>query len=282
MTEPYKPDGKIFASNAKSGELASFPDISRGWGLTLEQTGGKPPMEWMNDLFQRADLALQFLQMTGTVSRFNADYCAFIGGYPKGAVLHSDDAQTLFVSAVDNNTENFNTSDPVQNWIQVGAGAEYATQHTPGPVQFATTEEVEAGIVTDKVTSPADLAGEIARQVPALASGAGKPSERHILLAYSSLPVVPEHTSARMYFAPADGYVSALLTPTAANQRLSIAVVTQDLSHALVESRQVSTGTTHIGAFVPVKKGGRVHIICGLETGPQSMYFTYAEGAPSS
>lgn len=51
-----QPDLQVFASEAKSGEVLKFPDILRGWGVTLEQTQGKPPLEWMNDAFKRIDV----------------------------------------------------------------------------------------------------------------------------------------------------------------------------------------------------------------------------------
>ena len=60
-----KPDLKVFASEAKSGEIAKFPDILRGWGITFEQTQGKPPLEWMNDAFKRVDLNNLYLLQQG-------------------------------------------------------------------------------------------------------------------------------------------------------------------------------------------------------------------------
>ncbi|WP_026878537.1 tail fiber protein [Ignatzschineria larvae DSM 13226] len=51
-----QPDFQVFASEAKTGEVLKFPDILRGWGVTLEQTQGKPPLEWMNDAFKRIDV----------------------------------------------------------------------------------------------------------------------------------------------------------------------------------------------------------------------------------
>lgn len=47
-------DGKVFASKAKKGEIADFPDIERGWGVT-EGTGYIPPMEYFNALGNRTD-----------------------------------------------------------------------------------------------------------------------------------------------------------------------------------------------------------------------------------
>ena len=59
------PDYLIFAEEAKQGEFIAFPDISRGWGVTSERTGKKPPMEWFNGAFNRVDRHLLYLLQQG-------------------------------------------------------------------------------------------------------------------------------------------------------------------------------------------------------------------------
>ena len=65
MTIYNKPDESVFASNAKQGEVNSFPDIGRGWGISFDQTGGIPPMEWFNFLFKRTDEKFGYLSQRG-------------------------------------------------------------------------------------------------------------------------------------------------------------------------------------------------------------------------
>lgn len=60
-----KPDYLIFADDAKTGELESFPNILRGWGITIDQTQSKPPMEWMNGVFHRIDENTLYLLQQG-------------------------------------------------------------------------------------------------------------------------------------------------------------------------------------------------------------------------
>lgn len=60
-----KPDENVFASNAKQGEVNDFPDVPRGWGISFDQTGGIPPMEWFNWLFKRADERHGYLMQRG-------------------------------------------------------------------------------------------------------------------------------------------------------------------------------------------------------------------------
>jgi len=60
-----KPDYLIFADSAKNGECTNFPDVSRGWGVTIDQTGAKPPLEWMNGAFNRIDKNMLYLLQQG-------------------------------------------------------------------------------------------------------------------------------------------------------------------------------------------------------------------------
>ncbi|WP_392563449.1 phage tail protein [Orbus wheelerorum] len=65
MKVQNKPDYLIFASDAKTGELQAFPNISRGWGLTTDQTQSKPPLSWMNGAFNRIDENMLYLLQQG-------------------------------------------------------------------------------------------------------------------------------------------------------------------------------------------------------------------------
>lgn len=60
-----RPDYTIFASEAKTGEITDFPNLLRGWGVTIDQTAGKPPMEWFNALQKRTDEWLTYLSQRG-------------------------------------------------------------------------------------------------------------------------------------------------------------------------------------------------------------------------
>lgn len=65
MSVMNKPDYKIFAQDAKSGEYVAFPDILRGWGITLDQYNGFPPMELFNSAAKRIDEWLMYLTQRG-------------------------------------------------------------------------------------------------------------------------------------------------------------------------------------------------------------------------
>lgn len=76
-----KPDENVFASSARQGEVSNFPDIGRGWGVSFDQTGGIPPMEWFNFLFKRTDEKFGYLFQRG-LSEWSATQT-----YPEGALV---------------------------------------------------------------------------------------------------------------------------------------------------------------------------------------------------
>lgn len=76
-----KPDENVFASSAKPGEVSNFPDIGRGWGVSFDQTGGIPPMEWFNFLFKRNDEKFGYLFQRG-LSEWSSTQT-----YPVGALV---------------------------------------------------------------------------------------------------------------------------------------------------------------------------------------------------
>lgn len=81
MSVMNKPDYKIFAQDAKSGEYVAFPDILRGWGITLEQYNGFPPMELFNSAAKRIDEWLMYLTQRGL-----PEWDAAVD-YPKDAMI---------------------------------------------------------------------------------------------------------------------------------------------------------------------------------------------------
>ena len=81
MAIEKKPDGLVFASSAKLGEVVQFPNIGRGWGIAFEQTNGIPSMEHFNHLFNRIDSSLVYILQQG-IPEWNENI-----DYPKGAIV---------------------------------------------------------------------------------------------------------------------------------------------------------------------------------------------------
>ncbi|GKX62298.1 hypothetical protein SOASR032_08670 [Pragia fontium] len=81
MTIYQRPDEKILAESSKQDEVKPFPDISRGWGVAFDKTGGIPPMEWFNALGQRTDEAIRYLLQRGIAEWSKTE------DYPAGALV---------------------------------------------------------------------------------------------------------------------------------------------------------------------------------------------------
>lgn len=102
MSVQNKPDYKIFADGAKPGEVVAFPDVSRGWGVTLDTTGGIPPMEFFNSFGKRLNEWLMYLNQRG-IPEWDSSV-----DYPKNAFVQSGDV--LYVSLKANKGENPSSS----------------------------------------------------------------------------------------------------------------------------------------------------------------------------
>ena len=109
MAVHNKPDEHIFASQAKQGEIDSFPDLLRGWGISFEQTNGIPPMEWFNWLFKRADEKHGYLMQRG-LPEWSATQ-----DYPLGAFIQHNGLSYKSLRANKNKQPNTNTAD-WQRW----------------------------------------------------------------------------------------------------------------------------------------------------------------------
>ena len=106
-----KPDESIFASSAKQGEVDNFPNLLRGWGISFEQTGGIPPMEWFNFLFKRLDEKHNYLMQRG-LPEWSATQ-----DYTKGSCVQFDGVSYRALKNSKNNSPNESDS---QYWVRWG------------------------------------------------------------------------------------------------------------------------------------------------------------------
>ena len=118
------PDYLIFAQDSKSGELLDFPDVSRGWGITIDQTASKPPMEWMNGAFNRIDKNMLYLLQQGV-----PDWSESVK-YPANAIIKYDGI--IYIAKVEN--ESANPISNVNKWTKLIPDA--STEHK-GIVQLS-------------------------------------------------------------------------------------------------------------------------------------------------
>ena len=95
-------------------------------------SGGIPPLGAdFNGILNLLSTHAKFLNIGG-VYKFDASVATIIGGYDKGTVLQSDDGTIAYVSAIDNNTINFNTtpSSIGVEWKQWAGGVTGAPVYT--------------------------------------------------------------------------------------------------------------------------------------------------------
>ena len=135
-----KPDYLIFADSAKKGENAEFPDVGRGWGITIDQTASKPPMEWMNGAFNRIDKNMLYLLQQG-VPEWSEKVT-----YPVNAIIKYNGV--LYTAIVEN--ENSIPTTSTTKWKKTQAEIPIANTHQKGIVQLnsSTNSTSEADAAT--------------------------------------------------------------------------------------------------------------------------------------
>lgn len=99
---PSTETGQINYASYQKG----FPPVT----MTPLVAGGLPPQGMdMNGILYALSSSIGFSQ-SGGLPTFNADFASTIGGYPLGAVLQSNDGASAYVSTIENNTTDFNSS----------------------------------------------------------------------------------------------------------------------------------------------------------------------------
>ncbi|MEY1236129.1 phage tail protein [Providencia manganoxydans] len=119
ITKPFAQNGQKNAipENYSSSMESNQATWDQGFGqITMipVAAGGLPPKgQDFNGIFNQISENVVYLSKGGRF-KFSADYAAAINGYPKGAILQSDDEKKEYQSLVDNNKVNFNTATQVQ------------------------------------------------------------------------------------------------------------------------------------------------------------------------
>ncbi|MGS1010136.1 pyocin knob domain-containing protein [Achromobacter anxifer] len=126
---------------------ASFTDGFPPLTMTSLAAGGVPPYGAdFNGILNFLSTATRWNQ-AGAHYLFDPAFAAAMEGYPKGAILSaSSSASGRWLNLLDNNT-----TDPDSGgagWVALGAG-------------LATNEEVQTGVSTDKVVTPAALQSKV-------------------------------------------------------------------------------------------------------------------------
>lgn len=133
--------------------LTGFPPVT----MTPEEAGGLPPNGLdMNGALNAVSQGLVHRQR-GERMQFSFAYATSIGGYPKGAIIQSNDMLKEFQSLVDNNLTDPNTT-PGAFWkIYAGDGSVAdGSQTQKGLVQFATPQQAQDKLDIARAINPAN------------------------------------------------------------------------------------------------------------------------------
>lgn len=123
---PFAESGSrnVINANLEAGDASNkatytygFPQIT----MTPKASGGLPPFgRDMNGILYSVTAMLQYMQAGGTYP-YDAAFATAIGGYNQGALVQQADLSGLWVSTVDNNTSNPETSG--SGWMPLDSGS---------------------------------------------------------------------------------------------------------------------------------------------------------------
>lgn len=153
IVKPFAKNGQknVIPENYETSMESNQATWDQGFGqITMlpVAAGGLPPKgQDFNGIFNQISENIVYLSQGGRF-KFSAEYAEAIGGYPKGAILQSDDEKKEYLSLIDNNKVDFNTaSDISASWKLVSTDdllAQIASKQPKG--DYATKTELNSGL----------------------------------------------------------------------------------------------------------------------------------------
>ncbi|BBG58521.1 hypothetical protein [Providencia rustigianii] len=127
IAKPFAKNGQknVIPENYETSMDSNQATWDQGFGqITMlpVAAGGLPPKgQDFNGILNQISESIVF-QSQGGRFKFSPEYAESIGGYPKGAILQSDDEKKEYQSLIDNNKVNFNTTSNISaSWELVGS-----------------------------------------------------------------------------------------------------------------------------------------------------------------
>ncbi|MEX9949071.1 hypothetical protein AB7X11_11210 [Providencia alcalifaciens] len=127
IVKPFAKNGQknVIPENYETSMDSNQATWDQGFGqITMlpVAAGGLPPKgQDFNGVLNQISENIVYLSQGGHF-KFSPEYAESIGGYPKGAILQSDDEKKEYQSLIDNNKVNFNTASNISaSWELVGA-----------------------------------------------------------------------------------------------------------------------------------------------------------------
>ncbi len=153
IVKPFAKNGQknVIPENYETSMESNQATWDQGFGqITMlpVAAGGLPPKgQDFNGIFNQISENIVYLSQGGRF-KFSAEYAEAIGGYPKGAILQSDDEKKEYLSLIDNNKVNFNTATDISaSWKLVNTDdllAQIASKQPKG--DYATKTELNSGL----------------------------------------------------------------------------------------------------------------------------------------
>ncbi|MCT1587209.1 hypothetical protein M3E74_07040 [Morganella morganii] len=153
IVKPFAKNGQknVIPENYETSMESNQATWDQGFGqITMlpVAAGGLPPKgQDFNGIFNQISENIVYLSQGGRF-KFSAEYAEAIGGYPKGAILQSDDEKKEYLSLIDNNKVNFNTATDIsESWKLVNTDdllAQIASKQPKG--DYATKTELNSGL----------------------------------------------------------------------------------------------------------------------------------------
>lgn len=126
IVKPFAKNGQknVIPENYETSMDSNQATWDQGFGqITMlpVAAGGLPPKgQDFNGILNQISENIVY-QSQGGRFKFSPEYAESIGGYPKGAILQSDDEKKEYQSLIDNNKVNFNTTSNISaSWELVG------------------------------------------------------------------------------------------------------------------------------------------------------------------
>lgn len=153
IVKPFAKNGQknVIPENYETSMESNQATWDQGFGqITMlpVAAGGLPPKgQDFNGIFNQISENIVYLSQGGRF-KFSAEYAEAIGGYPKGAILQSDDEKKEYLSLIDNNKVDFNTATDISaSWKLVNTDdllAQIASKQPKG--DYATKTELNSGL----------------------------------------------------------------------------------------------------------------------------------------
>lgn len=153
IVKPFAKNGQknVIPENYETSMESNQATWDQGFGqITMlpVAAGGLPPKgQDFNGIFNQISENIVYLSQGGRF-KFSAEYAEAISGYPKGAILQSDDEKKEYLSLIDNNKVDFNTvTDISASWKLVNTDdllTQIASKQPKG--DYATKTELNSGL----------------------------------------------------------------------------------------------------------------------------------------